>query len=288
MKIERQTSGANSEHWGSVGSPSDVAALFNSVKRDKDSSPWRVYDFAVKNGLREPAPNPWDFNRPAFTKSIKFMNMPSPATMQIGATLKNRPRGKIGIDWANLQKTPEALKYQSSWNYYKGEPNGEAVELARLVVPKNEIGVITCIKTGLTFEPNDITWPMGDIAWFERDLAPDVGQAKVTWFLKYENNGDTAPDTYGFRVVNTPACIQAQIPGTEHPDFPGWNKMLYPWCCDNHVYIFIPSNHTVSLWINFHEHFSPWGVRDCAGMLKGFTQIQGSWQTFKNVTRGMF
>jgi len=288
VKVEQFTSGANSEHWAAVGSPGDIAALFASVRRKKTRDPWHVYEFAVANGMRVPAQNPADFNRPAFSKSIRFMNMPSPATLQMARYLRTWPRRQFGIDWQNLERTPEAIKFQESWNVHTGEPSGRAIELARFAVPKNEVGIITTIKTSLSFTDNAITMPPGDPAWFKRDYGASGGQINCTWFLKYENQGDSGSSPYNFRNVPANSCTQVQIPGTEHPDFPSWNVMLYPWCCDNRVFIYVPANHMVSLWAYFAVHVADaWQMRDAGGLLKGFTQVQESDQTYKNVTRGL-
>jgi len=215
----------------------------------------------------------------------------SPALLAVSQILEEEPRPRIPIDWEQLEATPEAVRFQLSQKWWGCFDTGAAFELARFITHKNETGLIKSIQTEVNFESNSFPWPRGDSSYFKRllDNTPgsEVGEVRIKWCVKIEGIGEIEPSPSDFRVngLVTPANWISEIPGMVHPEINPWEEMLFIWGRDHYVRLRCPANSLVSLWVYAYPQANPTGLWSAGGMFKGQCQMEGSDQTYFNMTR---
>lgn len=226
---------------------------------------------------------------PLFTCAFEMYTAASPDLLLVGALLKTSQRKNPEIDWLEMDKTPEAVKFQIS-HRREGSCFGPGVawELARIITPCDHISIIKSIQTELTFEDNTLRWPRGDSGWHIRTLGPGIGEVDVSWCIKLESlSAANIENPYQFRaqgIISFPNWL-SEIPGIIHPEIAPWNEMLFLWGIDHYVRLRCPANSIVSLWVFQRAPVLGGGVLSVAGMLKAQTQTINSESTFSNITR---
>lgn len=226
-------------------------------------------------------------NLPVFDFSFELLPAISPGLIGATALLRTVDRPEIAIDWEQLNATPERLKFQITQKAWVCDVHQHAWEIGRFITQKNEVGIIKSIQTEVSFNDNDLRWPLGDSGWFNRALSADNGQAQISWCLKIETLPMGILEN-GFRNVGiiTPAEWFREIPGVVHPEIEPWYRMLFLWGYDHDVHFICPPNSLVSLWVyQFPIGLVISGIRQLGGMMKGYTQIMESARTYENLTR---
>lgn len=273
------------ENWGFGGTASDLLSILNIGNENRDDPVDLCFQLSIL-----PFIDPFM----AITGDMPLTEFPyewfetlSPAQYDVCKTLRCEPRPRIGIDWEQLNETPEAIKFQLSNQHWDCIAPQTAFELARFITNQNEAGIIKSIQTGLTFEPNDQRWPRGDSQWHERNLAVDVGEAPCRWAIMIENMVDGQIDPNAFRIIPIAAgsWFTSQLPGVVHPEIQPWDQMLFLWGIDHCIRLRCPPGSLVSLWCYRRADATDDGVRSLFGMLKGYTQIMSSDRTYENFTR---
>lgn len=285
MKLQR-FGNRKTQWWGYGGDAGDLLSMLN-VPGGQRPDPVEC----ALNSSMVPFIDPFlkiTGNRPLTTLPWEIHETLSPTQYDICKTLRCEPRPRIGIDWEQLNATPEAIRFQMSHRDQDCIAPEWAFEIGRFITKQNEIGIIKSIQTGITFESNDYRWPRGDSLWHTRDLDINVGQADIRWALTVESVQDGQPDPKNFRYIDLTAATTIwvdNLPGSVHPELMPWQSMIFPWGADNEVRLRCPPGTLVSLWV--FEPFTTYdpGIRYCSGMLKGYTQIMGSDRTYENMTR---
>lgn len=285
----RQFSNGATTHWAKAGDACDLADLLLIRPRNEDVDLVNIllrFDIAPFIDpflvISEDAPigEFWFEETPVFSLA-EYVTMLS---------LDSTPMPpEIDIDWTQLTETPETIKSQIGWSHRAGdylEPK-TAAEIARFITPFGSAGLITSCQTEVTFDDNDVRWPRGDAAWFERILATGVGDLGLAWILKVEPLGSVVQNTTPNRIAHpaTDDVWQSTIPGIVHPEMQPWDKMLFLWGHDHNVRWRCPAGTLVSLWIYRFDDTGAHGLYGFGGMLKGHTQIQRSPRTYENMTR---
>jgi hypothetical protein len=290
MKLQRFSNGKVSR-WALSG---DQAALNDYMAKVVPQGQMALFSLNILAGISE-AIDPFlevTGDEPFAPFSWETFPAASPATIAIAMVLTEEPRPQIAIDWAQLEATPEAVRFQLSHNtwdcFSTGIVHGGAFELARFITRKNETGIIKSIQTSLNFESNDYRWPRGDESWFKRELDPGlVGDVHVKWAIKIENIGDVAPDPNNFRFINTTSLANwiSELPGMVHPEISPWEEMLFLWGRDHYIRLRCPANSLTSLWVFAYTNANPTDTWTAGGMLKGQCQVEESERTYCNMTR---
>lgn len=228
-------------------------------------------------------------DQPFTTVPFQIKKSLSPAQLYVGATLRCEPRLKPGIDWEQLNETPEALRFQLTWHDRDCVAPDWAFEIGRFITKQNEVGLIKSIQTGIAFNDNDLRWPRGDSLWHTRDLSLNNGFAFVKWALMIESVVDGQSDPKDMRYIDMTAITTNwvdNLPGSVHPEMMPWDSMLFLWGQDHAVHWRCPPGSLVSLWMIWNYDGShDAGIRIASGMMKGYTQIQSSDRTYENMTR---
>jgi hypothetical protein len=227
-------------------------------------------------------------DEPLFASAFEMYTAASPDLLLVGALLKTSQRRTPQIDWLEMDKTPEAVKFQIS---HRREGScfgpGAAWELARIITPCDHISIIKSIQTELTFEDNTLRWPRGDSGWHTRTLGVGIGEVDISWCIKLESlSAANIENPYQFRQqgILVLANWLNEIPGIIHPEIAPWNEMLFLWGTDHYVRLRCPSNSIVSLWVFQRAPALGGGVLSAAGMLKAQTQIVNSDRTWANIS----
>jgi hypothetical protein len=227
-------------------------------------------------------------DEPLFASAFEMYTAASPDLLLVGALLKTSQRRPPQIDWLEMDKTPEAVKFQIS---HRREGScfgpGAAWELARIITPCDHISIIKSIQTELTFEDNTLRWPRGDSGWHTRTLGAGIGEVDISWCIKLESlSAANIENPYQFRQqgILVLANWLNEIPGIIHPEIAPWNEMLFLWGTDHYVRLRCPSNSIVSLWVFQRAPALGGGVLSAAGMLKAQTQIVNSNRAWGNIS----
>lgn len=281
----RRLGNLKSGRWGFVGDGSEMLSMLNITSRVYADPVDVCLEFDIVPFIDPFLEITGDDSISVF--NWKIQNTLSPAKYEICRTLKTDKRPEIGIDWEQLNATPEAIRFQLSNNWIDCSAPQTAFELARFVTRQNEVGLIKTIETGITFDPNDQRWPRGDSLWHTRALDVDVGEAPCRWCVKIESITEGEIDPYQFRAlgITVPANWLGEIPGMIHPELAPWDQMLFLWGADNAVRLRCPPGSLVSLWVYREPDATADGIRTLTGMFKGVTQIMDSPRTYENITR---
>lgn len=278
--------GNRKKKWWSLGG--DGAALAASLNQEKHRfDPLHISLVCHLTPFVDPFLKLTGDN-PFTTAQFQIKRFMSPAQIYIGASMRSIPRLKPGIDWEQLNQTPEAMKFQMTQNDVTPVNENFAYELGRFITGQNEIGLIQSIQTGLAFDDNDLRWPRGDSRWHERNLAVDNGYAFSTWAIKVENGVDGNPNPKAFRTLDFTAILDNwvhNLPGVIHPEIMPWDTMLFLAGHDHYIHLRCAPGTVTSLWYICHVEISNTGLRSVNGIMKGFTQIQSSDRTYENMTR---
>lgn len=228
-------------------------------------------------------------DEPFYSFSVQFYPFFSVAASATCYEMEHDDRPPIDIDWEQLNKTPEVLKFQLTQKQWQCRVPQQAYEIGRFITKNSHVGVIKSIETEIIFSDNDIRWPRGDSSWFERQfsVAPEIGEVFVSWALKIESIQGVQADPNDFRLlpIVNPAEWFHEIPGTVHPDITPWNRMLFLWGADHPVHFLCPPDSLVSLWCYREPDAGGDNLWAMGGMMKGFTQIMDSDRTYENLTR---
>lgn len=227
-------------------------------------------------------------DKPFFNATYEMHSAASPDLLLVSLALKTVDRTVPQIDWMEMDRTPEAVRFQLSQNVTPCFAAEYAFELARIVTPDNHYSIIKSIQTGLTFEDAAYRWPRGDSVWYTRQVdagPPIVGELHVEWAIKVESR-QLISTLSAFRVlpITVPANWLSEVPGIIHPEMEPWEQMLFLWGRDHYVRLRCPANSVVSLWIYFRTPVGSDGAGEASGMLKAQTQICNSCRAFKNIT----
>lgn len=227
-------------------------------------------------------------DEPFFSSSFEMFVAASPDILLTGLALNTTDRNCPEKDFMDMDKTPEAVKFQISHRREQAcfGPT-TAWELARIITPSDHMSIIKSIQTGLTFEDNAQRWPRGDSAWHMRTLAAGVGELDISWCVKLESLAAIdVENPYEFRaqaIISDPDWL-SELPGVIHPEIAPWNEMLFLWGHDHYIRLRCPANSLVSLWVYFRGPALGGGALSASGMLKAQTQIVNSDRAFHNVT----
>jgi len=287
MKLSKFPQG-KTEHWSLSKTLPELMAYVNrvEVKKTRDLVLWNVIA-----GICEPI-DPflkYTGDAPLFNPTFEMFPAASPDLLLVGLTLKVNKRTEPKIDWMDMEKTPEAVKFQISHRREGGCFNPTvAYELARIITPADHFSIIKSIQTELTFEDNTLRWPRGDSGWHTRTFGAGVGEMEVEWAIKMESLRATDTETpYQFRsqAIFVANNWLSETPGIIHPEISPWEDMIFLWGDDHYVRLKCPANTLVSLWIYYRGPLpAGGGALSCAGMLKAQTQIASSARAFSNIT----
>jgi len=288
MKTELITSGSSSASFKEVASIEDINSLFNSIS-ETEGNAYDLFNFAVKNGFLEPVKDPFALPSDPFVVNTLLFNAPDPRAVELLNLMAAKPGLQFFVDWDQLERTPELLTYQDSehteWFNVSGDPSNDAYELAKFSTGKNRVGIIRSIQTALNYIDNNLRTPRGDPFWHLRSFGAGVGGCNCKWFLRIERLDPNGVDLQNFRSVGTSSGVDENLPGQAFEVLPEWLTMRFLWGADHKVFLPCPQNSLVSLWVNFPYHAQPWSLRDTAGLIKGFTQPEGSPRTYENLTK---
>jgi hypothetical protein len=286
MKLQKFPRGLT--HQWSVGA--DINEFREFIHEARTENTIDMVVFNVLAGISEPI-DPFMRvlgDEPLFASSFEMFTAASPDLLIVGELLQTSKRCNPQIDWLEMDKTPEAVRFQISHRREAGcfGPGG-AWELARIITPSDHISIIKSIQTELTFEDNDFKWPRGDSGWHTRTLGAGIGDLDVSWCIKLESLAAiNVENPYQFRAqaITVYADWLSEIPGIIHPEIAPWNEMLFLWGIDHYVRLRCPANSIVSLWIFQRAPVLGGGVLSAAGMLKAQTQIVNSDRAWANIT----
>ena len=238
-----------------------------------------ILRIAVAEGVLPEMGNPYAPRVNPFELRSQCLKMPNPLGIAIGQQMPFLKRLEYGIDWDQLNKTPEVLNYIHNSNTWENteSPDTGFYELARFPVPKNFVGIIRTIQTGLSLDDDTLRWPRGDNLWHRRY---DI---HCIWHLRIEqyNPLGVDPNTYRGNV----ATRLTSMPGIEFAPLSSWDTMQFLWGNDHKVFIPVPENSLVSLWIEFTSSNSMANLKWWSGLFKGTFQPQGSNRTYENMTK---
>lgn len=224
-------------------------------------------------------------DEPLFAAAYEMYPAASPDLLLVGLALTTTKLTAPQIDWMQMDRTPEAVRFQLSQHVTPCFGPDYAFELARIVTPDNHFSLIKSIQTGLMFDDPQFRWPRGDSMWHTRTLdigPPVVGQLAVEWAVKIESlELISTLDVFRVIPVTVPANWISETPGVVHPEIEPWQQMLFLWGCDHYIRLRCPPNSVVSLWVYFIT--SATGVEEASGMLKAQTQICGSERALRNI-----
>lgn len=285
----KRFSAGRTEYWAISA---DAETMLNEFQDYGNWAPETLNELLIFAGIT-PAIDPFLFetaNEDPYAFELPVNPVMSPDLMLIALLMTQRDEpDKFAVDWQGLESTPEAVVPQIVFHTWACNGIQRAYELARFITPKNYSGLINSIQTAVTFGDDDTyRWPVGDPRWYTRTLGVNVGQIFLSWAMMIETRNTTNDNHRNLRqqAIVTPAQWIHEIPGVVHKDMEPWNEMLFLWGWDHQVHWRCPSNTAVSLWIYIHESPADNGIRNFSGMLKGFTQTNGSCRTFKNFTKG--
>lgn len=274
----------------------ELTSLAESVKPEPYSMEF-AYDYAVACGMLPPMADPYAPEDDPFTLEMSAFDVADPRAVAMAMQMSCADPVKFEIDWNQLERTPELMKFQDSahtWHFPVACPGLQNHELAKFIVQKNEVGVVCNIQTGLNmldnvFEqaaPLNWRWPMGDPFYYTRQVlystaGPGYPAPVVLWHLRIERLDPNGVDPANWRTY--PPNF---LPGSPFERLPEWDEMRFIYGTDHFVHLVVPENSLLSLWI---QRLSPLEedtpVRDVSGILQGFTQPQGSPRTYENLTR---
>jgi hypothetical protein len=277
MKV-RQTEnaavdGALVEVWGQ----SDLEVLTDGVALKDESSDSFLWDL-YEQGALEPPIDPFLPVDP-YQLILEGQETVDPRAVKALAGMEITPRRDPVVDFDMLAMTAEVMQYVDNAKTWEvANFNYLPYELARFVVPNNQVGIVRTIETDLTFDDVTLDFPeRGDCIYWERL------EAYFVWMLRVEHLDPKAPpNPYGYRGPLIPPDVQ--IPGTPYGNLPQWREMRFQWGKFNPVYIIIPENTLLSLWIVFENGSCNVPLRSVSGRFTGFRQSQASWKAYHNLT----
>jgi hypothetical protein len=286
MKLQKFSHGLTNQ-WALGADINEFRNYINSLKVDNTVD---LVVFNVLAGICEPI-DPFlkmTGDEPLFTTSFEMYEAASPDILLISMALQSLDRNLPEIDWMEMDRTPEAVKFQISHRREAGcfAPT-TAWELARIVTPSDHYSIIKSIQTELTFADNTMRWPRGDSGWHTRTLGAGIGDLDVSWCIKVESlAAANVENPFQFRAqaIGMAANWLTEIPGIIHPEISPWDEMLFLWGRDHYVRLRCPANSLVSLWIYFRDPALGGGALSCAGMLKAQTQIVNSDRALNNIS----
>jgi hypothetical protein len=260
--------------WG----PQDLLEITSDIPMKNESSDHFLKTLIDAGALSKPR-NPFAQVDP-YEMVIEGQEIPDPRVPQCLLGMKPTPRREYEVDLDQLCKTPEVIRYVENCNTeVVGNFQYLPYELARFVVPENQIGIVKTIETDMTWEDPTTTWPRGDCIYHERF---DVN---VKWYLKVESFDVGNPvDPYSYRGPLIPP--EVQIPGTPFGPLPVWREMRFMWGHYNPVFFVLPPNTLLSLWIEFQVGSCNIPLRSVSGRFTGMLQAQDNMKAFRNVTTG--
>jgi hypothetical protein len=224
-----------------------------------------------------------------FEPYIPVRRVPAPWLIYQSKLMTQSDFLKPLIDWNQVEHTAEALKPQINYKSFSCFGDDMLYEIAKFITPPGHAGIIKSVQTSLTFQDNSLEWHRGDPRWMTRILGANVGEVIVNWALTIESLNPTNCNAANHRIipVTAPGTWTMDLPGVMHEDMPfPWREMLFLWGHDHAVHWRCPSNSVVSLWCMKFLNNGDDGVRDMAGMLKGYIQITNSERTYENFSRG--
>lgn len=292
MAIERTTNGAAAYSYKQVMTAKEFAELCDSVVYKR----WEANEFleqCIADGMLEDIAHPFDWVADPFVVTVPTIHEADPAAMSCLEGLEQSPRVFYARDFDQLERTPEIINSQinfHSWTYSDTSFNNKAFEISRFIVPKNRVGIVRSIQTGLGFQDttpasqNVPRWPRGDAFWHRRSLGDNYGDFDCDWMLRTETMNSENNDPKTYRVVDYDGCSALKVPGLPFSKLPFWQEMAFLWGSDHGVFWIIPENTILSLWVGNPNNTGGY-VRYVQGMLKGYTQPQGSPITFENLTK---
>jgi hypothetical protein len=232
----------------------------------------------IADGAISPPNDPFAHSDP-FAMIVEAGDVPDPRVERTLSEMHITKRREFEIDLDMLSMTPEVLQYVDNGRSFL-LPNADALpyELARFYVPDNRIGIIKTIETDMAWDDPNIQWPRGDSLFMTRE---DVD---VTWHLRLESLDPKSPvDPYSYRELIPP---QFDLPGVPYPSLPHWDDMRFLWGTYCPVFMVIPPNTLMSLWIWFSATSCNLPLRNIGGRFTGCLQAQSSMRTYRNVTMG--
>lgn len=256
------------------------SAFFHHLARFVDVrnvEPNELIAMATKDGLLKPMRNLLEPAVNPFLMHFEGPTVPNPIGVKILEQMPHTKRAPFQIDWEQLERTPELIKYQETghtWTPPAG-PDGYAYlayEIGRFITPRNAVGIVRTLGTALTLEDPAERWPKNDPMWLQRF---DVD---IKWYLRIENiDPANPPDPLAFRGPYN-------LPGQPYPPLPQWVEMRFPYDQHNPVFLVVPEKTLLSLWCEFQNNSCDAILRNLSGVMRGFTQPQGSARTYENLT----
>jgi hypothetical protein len=299
MKIERTTNGGAGYSYQGILSAQELSNLCHSVLYKR----WEANEFmsrAILDGMVDDIKPPYEWPANPFVVTVPAMHETDPRAMECIENLHQTPRVFYAKDFDQLERTPEIIDSQinfKTWQTFGPGANTpdfdlKAFEIARFVVPKNRVGIVRNIQTGIGFqalEPNSndlLRWPRGDALYHQRPLAAsDYGLFRCHWMLRTETLNSENGNPKSYRVVDPyNGCGNLGIPGLPFNKLPWWQEMLFMWGSDHPQFWIIPENTILSLWLGNPNGYES-NVIHASGLLQGYTQPQGSTITFENLTK---
>lgn len=273
-----------------------LTELAESVKPAPYSMEY-AYEYAVKSGILPPMPNPFAPQKDPFVFEVQTFSVGDPRGVNMAKQMKSSPRKQFSVDWDQLERTPELMRFQDSahtWHFSSACPGLQNHELAKFIVQKNEVGFVCNIQTGLNMmddvfnqaAPLGWDWPNGDPFYYTRQVlystaGPGYPAPVCMWHLRIERLDPLGMDPKTWRTF--PPDF---LPGSPFEMLPQWDEMRFIYGQDHFVHFVVPENSLLSLWFQrLGDPLVDTPVRDISGILQGFTQAQGSPRTYENLTR---
>lgn len=270
--------------------------LADSV-RPQDYSLQGIYRTAIECDMLPPMHNPYHPEDDPFTIELSAFDVADPRALAMAARMETAPRVQFEVDWDQLERTPELMRFQDSfhtWHFSSACPGLQNHELGKFIVQKNEVGIVCNIQTGLNMldvvfdqaAPLGWNWPHGDPFYYTRQVlystaGPGYPAPVCMWHLRIERLDPLGMDPKTWRTY--PPDF---LPGSPFEKLPQWDEMRFMYGKDHFVHLVVPENSLLSLWFQrLGDPAIDTPVRDVSGILQGFTQAQGSPRTYENLTR---
>ncbi len=179
----------------------------------------------------------------------------------MSATLAERELRTTG----KAQATPDAVRMFDQVGFVRPPRAPTSLELCRVQVPKDSIGVVTLLWQHVATPVGPVTGPVLE--------APDFD---VLWSLVVEDQPPKSRELRRFPNQDPPSY--------RLPPYGSFGDLRYLWGTTERLKLFVPERTTLSLWVQVS---SPGGeIQRVGGRLSGYTQLGQSAHAVGNMVRG--